>query len=322
MKDSFCSMCGRPRSDGVSFCGECGHQFDARRTESGVRGDRFVVVDVETANADMASICQIGIVSFSSGQIEETWESLVNPEDYFDFMNVSIHGIKERDVRHAPKFPAVAGEIGARLSGQIVASHMSFDRVALTQAHQKHGLPPFECEWLDTAKVCRRAWSQFAQKGYGLKPVASWCGIEFGHHDAAEDARAAGLILLKAVEDTGLTVEQWLKRSRQPIHPGTSGKISRQGDASGPLLGEQVVFTGELSMRRADAAEMAAKAGCDVKPSVGKKTTLLVVGDQDIQKLGGAEKSSKQRKADELIAAGQPIRIMAESDFISLVHLD
>lgn len=65
---------------------------------------KFVALDVETANPDMASICQIGIVHFEDGKVVDSWSSLVNPKDYFDDMNVSIHGIEERDVRDAPDF--------------------------------------------------------------------------------------------------------------------------------------------------------------------------------------------------------------------------
>jgi DNA polymerase-3 subunit epsilon len=39
----------------------------------------FVVIDVETANADLSSICQVGIASFREGDLADTWESLVNP---------------------------------------------------------------------------------------------------------------------------------------------------------------------------------------------------------------------------------------------------
>ena len=55
--------------------------------------------------------------------------------------------------------------------------------------------------------------------------------------------------------------------------------------------------------------------------SVTKHTTLLVVGDQDIRALNGHEKSSKHRKAEELMAKGLPIRILTESDFASMVGL-
>lgn len=71
-------------------------------------------------------------------------------------------------------------------------------------------------------------------------------------------------------------------------------------------------------MPRREAADRAAEAGADVLPGVTKKTTLLVVGDQDIAKLNGQEKSSKRMKAEALIAAGQPIRIIGETDFMAL----
>ena len=50
-----------------------------------------------------------------------------------------------------------------------------------------------------------------------------------------------------------------------------------------------------------------------------KDTTLLVVGDQDLRVLHGHEKSSKHRKAEMLIAQGQSIRILGESDFRRIV---
>jgi DNA polymerase-3 subunit epsilon len=67
---------------------------------------------------------------------------------------------------------------------------------------------------------------------------------------------------------------------------------------------------------------MAASAGCDVVGSVGKTVTLLVVGDQDIRKLAGQQKSSKHRKAEEFIGKGQSIRILTERDFTALVGLE
>ena len=70
----------------------------------------FVALDVETANPDMSSICQIGIVRFEGGKPVETWSSLVDPEDWFDDSNVAIHGIEEKDVRGAPNFKMLSEE--------------------------------------------------------------------------------------------------------------------------------------------------------------------------------------------------------------------
>ena len=45
------------------------------------RRNSFVAVDVETANSDRGSICQIGVVSVEQGQIVDEWQTLVDPRD-------------------------------------------------------------------------------------------------------------------------------------------------------------------------------------------------------------------------------------------------
>ncbi|MCX6544364.1 MAG: exonuclease domain-containing protein [Acidobacteria bacterium] len=286
--------------------------------------DTFVAIDLETANPDLASICQIAAVTFTDGAVTDSWQTLVDPEDYFHPVNVSIHGIVASAVVGAPRFVDVAPQLAELLERRIVASHTGFDRVALSQAQGKHGLPPIGCQWIDTARVSRRAWPQFARSGYGLAKVARHCGIEFQHHDAAEDARAAGEILVRAMSEHRLGLSEWLARVNQPINPREPNAPQgpeRAGNPDGELFGEVVVFTGALSMLRSDAANMAAEAGCNVAASVGKTTTILVVGDTDVRSLAGHEKSSKHRKAEELIMQGQPLRILCERDFLALLRV-
>ena len=86
------------------------------------------------------------------------------------------------------------------------------------------------------------------------------------------------------------------------------------------MYGEILVFTGALEIPRREAADLAASIGCKVVAGLTKKTTMLVVGDQDITKLAGKAKSSKHVKAKQLIAKGQAIRIIKESDFKELVN--
>lgn len=193
----------------------------------------FAAVDVETANSNPASICQIGVVSFANGAVVDVWQTLIDPGDRFDPINVSIHGVDQASVCCAPRFPDVAPKISALLSGKTVASHMAFDKVALERTCEKYSLPRINCTWLDTARVSRRAWPQFARRGYGLAAIASWCGIRFDHHRAQEDAWAAGSILLCAVAATGLSVSDWVDRSREPIRPGTRWRRTKDPLVSG-----------------------------------------------------------------------------------------
>lgn len=283
--------------------------------------EKFVAIDLETANADLASICQVGVVTFEDGRVVESWGSLVNPQDYFDWINIDIHGIDEAAVKDAPTFQQIYAAILDRLQHHVVVSHTSFDRTALSQAIAKHNLSGIPCHWLDSARVVRRAWTQWSHKGYGLTNVCGELGISFTAHDAVEDARAAGEILLRAIGTTGIGLSAWMTRVHQPINPSSGEPIAMDGNPDGVLAGEEIVFTGALTLPRREAAALAAKAGCDVVAGVRKTTTLLIVGDQDIQKLAGHEKSIKHRKAEELIAKGYAIRILKESDFLHLVDL-
>lgn len=282
----------------------------------------FVAIDVETANADMASICQIGVAKYINGVLTEEWSSLVDPEDYFDFINIDIHGITEEDVAGKPTFSEVASQLGSFLTGTVCVSHTHFDRVSISRALAKYGLSDFDTTWLDSARVARRAWEEFAWGGYGLASVCNKIGYIFKHHDALEDAKASGHVLLAAIEKTGLDINAWLKRIKQPIDPSnisSGAAIKRDGNPEGELYGEILVFTGALEIPRREAAGLASSVGCTVTAGVTKKTTLLVVGDQDISKLAGKEKSSKHLKAEQLIQKGQKIRIIKESDFKELV---
>lgn len=285
----------------------------------------FVAIDLETANADMASICQIGLVCYRGGEIVDTLSTYIDPQDYFDGMNISIHGIDEETVSGAPTFEQFSDSVYEWLDNQVAVCHTHFDRVAMKQACDKQGIRFPKCAWLDSARVTRRAWPEFAWKGYGLHNVCKTLGYEFKHHDALEDAKAAGHVLLAASEECDLDIAGWLKRVSQPIGVTRSGTkrepvsaITKEGNPEGPFFGDIMVFTGALEIPRTEAANMAAEIGFQIRRGVTKRTNILIVGDQDISRLAGHKKSSKHRKAEELISIGIPIRILRETDFKAL----
>ncbi|MGB2833933.1 MAG: exonuclease domain-containing protein [Methylotenera sp.] len=284
----------------------------------------FVAIDVETANPDVASICQIGIARFANKKLVEEWVTLINPEDYFDYFNVGIHGIDENDVVNAPTFPDILEKLRYFLEGNICVCHTHFDRVSINKAFNKYSISMLNISWLDSARVARRTWEEFAWTGYGLSNICKKIGYEFKHHDALEDAKASGQVILAAIEKSQIDLDLWLKRINYPINPELSGQgsaIERVGNPEGSLFGEVVVFTGALNLSRVEAANLAANAGCTVAQGVTKETTILVVGDQDFTKLAGKDKSSKHLKAEKLISNGYNIRIIFESDFNELISL-
>jgi DNA polymerase-3 subunit epsilon len=285
--------------------------------------DAFIALDIETANAWYGSICQIGLVRSEGGSCTEEWNFLINPKDYFDPFNVSIHGIDEEMVKDAPTFAEVWGEILGVVGQHTVVHHGPFDRASLHQATEAHDLAPPDFSWLDTMRVVRRHWPDRSQRGYGLKPVCELLGYEYEHHDAVADARAAATVLNHVIDETGESLEWWIGRAARKCTPGNyRGAVKLEGDPDGALAGEVVVFTGALSLPRREIAAIAAAHGCDVAPGVTKKTTMLVIGEQDGWRLAGYDKSSKHRKAEELATKGQPIKIMGEQGFIAAMELE
>jgi DNA polymerase-3 subunit epsilon len=55
-----------------------------------------------------------------------------------------------------------------------------------------------------------------------------------------------------------------------------------------------------------------------VAASITKQTTLLVVGESGRTKQGAVNKSTKLRRAEQLIGKGQNIRILNEAEFMTL----
>lgn len=123
--------------------------------------NEFIVIDFETANSDLSSICQIGLVHFMNGEITKRWESLIDPEDYFDGMNICIHGITEENVEGAPKFPEIFNQLKSYIQEKTVVSHGWFDACCLGKVLKKYELQLISTTWIDSTKIVRRSLIRF-----------------------------------------------------------------------------------------------------------------------------------------------------------------
>lgn len=286
--------------------------------------ERFVVIDVETANPSMDSICQVGLAVYEDGQRIEAHSILIDPEDDFDEFNIAIHGITPDQIEGRPNFEEAFPRIEKILGDGLVASYGHFDKTAVQEACDEYDIDFCVDSWVNLHAVVRRAWPEESKEhGVALAKTAKRLGVTLNHHhDAKADAIAAGEIFLKAITVSGIASSDWRYRIAKPVYPGGTPErhvSTYEINPEGALLGEGIVFTGALSMSREQAREAAAKLGCAPLSGVSKKTTILVVGDQDIKALRGANKSSKHRKAEELILKGHPLRILGESDFMAML---
>jgi DNA polymerase-3 subunit epsilon len=280
---------------------------------------RFVAVDVETANRNQGSICQIGMALVSSDGRIDTVGILIDPEQDFEDFNVDLHGIDEETVRGALTFDLALQTLRPFLERHILIQHSSFDKQAFNAACASCGIPTLRAKWLDSVQIARRAWPELkGNGGHGLANLKDHLNLEFEHHDAEEDARAAAEVTLLAEGKTGQSFSELSepKKRQHQYQPS----LAVEGNQQGPLYGHVACFTGQLTMSRVEAATFAAGAGIAVKTGVSKKVTLLVVGDQDMTLLAGHDKSSKHRRAEELMEQGHEIKIVGESEFMKLIN--
>jgi DNA polymerase-3 subunit epsilon len=276
-------------------------------------GMDFVVIDVETACARASSICQIGIVGFSEGREVLAWESLVDPQDVFATFNIRLHGIGAAHVRGKPRFPQLHHTLTRHLGGRITVAHSNFDQGALRAACRVAGLPAIQTRWLDSVQVARHAWPELPS--HRLNLLADHLGLEHRHHDALSDARVAGWVLVRAMEHTGLDLDAWLAGPWRGTTRGPE-RSAPEPAATGALAGLRVGILGEP--RDGPLARTLAAAGARIVGSMGAKTELLVVpGVRPFAE--GIERSSAYRRAEALIAMGQPLRIISAAEARDLI---
>ncbi len=228
----------------------------------------FVVIDVETACSRVSSICQIGIVGFRAGTVAFEYETLVDPRDHFSSFNTRIHGIAADHVAGKPCFADVHKVVNGHLAGRTTVAHSYFDKGALAAACRVHDRTMVETTWLDSVRIAKRAWPELPS--HKLNVVSKHLGIPLRHHDALSDARAAGMIVVKAIDHTGIPLAGWLAT---PV--GQRAAPAPLPAADGPLKGHRVAILGQP--RNGPLAHRLAGGGTRVVAGVGSTTTILAV---------------------------------------------
>jgi DNA polymerase-3 subunit epsilon len=163
------------------------------------RGPSFTAIDFETANRYRNSACAVGVVQVRDGRVvERAYELIRPPFRLFEF--TYIHNLSWDDVAGAATFERVWKKLAPLLRGSsfLAAHNAPFDRGVLRACCQWYGLEtpstPFEC----TVKLARAKWGIFPTK---LPDVARHLGLTLKHHDAASDAEACAMIVIRSMSE-------------------------------------------------------------------------------------------------------------------------
>lgn len=171
-----------------------------------IPGFDFVAFDVETANQNWGSICQIGLVRVIDGEVADRASWLCRPPegiDQFDPFNVDCHGITAEDVAQQPlvgelleQFVDFVGEL------PIVAHNAYFDASALRYAATASNQPVPKITFGCTLAQSRAA--KLDVSNHRLPTLAEHFGVALeNHHDAAADAEACAGIMVGLARRAG-----------------------------------------------------------------------------------------------------------------------
>lgn len=149
---------------------------------------KIIAVDFETANEQRDSACSVGLAWIENGQVARVVERLIRPKEMrFSSFNIAIHGIRPEHVEDAAEFPEVMDEFADDFRGATMIAHnAAFDfsvwRASLDQYRQSY--PEFQ--YLCSVKMAQKVWPDLSS--HKLNVLASFLGLKFKHHNAAEDA--------------------------------------------------------------------------------------------------------------------------------------
>lgn len=161
----------------------------------------FTVIDFETANSKRASACALGIVKVQNGKIVDKKDWLIRPNDMlFNGMNISIHGIRPKDVINKPEFNDLYNLFfKPYLENQLVIAHnASFDVSVLRNSLDLYSIPYPTFDYLCTVKIAQKVWPELLN--HKLNTLSDFFNFEFKHHDALDDCLACANIMIEALK--------------------------------------------------------------------------------------------------------------------------
>jgi DNA polymerase III subunit epsilon len=306
----------------------------------------FISLDFETANFKRSSACAIGIAVFENGLLKEAFSELIKPNpNYFEPINVSIHGITSEMVKNKPIFSDKWNDIKHYFTNQnIVAHNASFDFSVLRSLLDVYDIPYPSLNYYCSLLLAKKSINGLLN--YQLPTICRHFNISLNHHDAGSDAVASGLLTIELCKIhnvnslpelmTALNFQpgKFLPNDYKPFkylvskssHKTNLFEITPQStdfDEEHPFYNKCVVFTGALSaLPRVDAQQIVVNAGGKIKDGVTKDTNYLVVGNYDFNRFGQGFKSSKLQRAEGLINEGFDLEIISENDFFGMVHYE
>lgn len=188
-----------------------------------IKAKRYAVIDIETTGGMIKrdKITEIAILIYNGETVEETYDTLINPERSIPPQITQITGITNEMVADAPRFYEVAKKIVEITEGCVFVAHnVNFDYGFIKREFETLGFT-YTRKQLCTVRLFRKAFPGL--RSYSLGNLIRHFGIKVNaRHRAYDDAAATTELLEMALEqdyvkyEADLMINRGIKGSRLP----------------------------------------------------------------------------------------------------------
>lgn len=287
--------------------------------------DDYCILDLETTGYDPTNdrIIEIGILRVRNNAIVDEFHSLVNPEISISAIITKITKITDEMIIDAPKIKEVLPYAREFIANDIIVAHnANFDVNFMYDQSLMHLSKTFTNDFIDTLRISKKIFPELEH--HKMTDIAEKLHIEQenAHRSIADCYTLFKCFteMKKLFSDKNIETASRNKPKKYDVQKEKTDlkKIVTQNtsfDEGHPLYGKHCVFTGTLkTMSRVRAAQIVVDFGGFCDNGVTKKTNFLIIAN------ASAEKSSKQRKAEEIILNGGNIEILSEDDFLKMIE--
>lgn len=287
----------------------------------------YVVIDLETTGGSpkQDEIMELSAIKYRDNKEVARYSQLVKTKRPACQFVVRLTGITDEMTSNKPTIDQVIGDFADFIGNDILIGHnvAAFDSAFLAEAYKEHLGRPLENDCVDTMRLAKKILPGL--KSYTLEMVAMhlnvfYCGAHRGLRDS-EITNACYQAIRSSVLKDG-TLEDFCDLFKKKSSADKVKEITatQTVPTDHQLYGKNIVFTGAMLLTRAEAMQLAADCGAILQKGVTTKTDYLVVGTQDLERVGTDGMSSKEEKAAKFNESGKAnIQIITESDFLKMV---
>ena len=286
--------------------------------------DDYVVVDLETTGLmpSFDGIIEIGAVRYKDDIEIDRFHSFVSVGFPLDPFIIQHTGITDAMLEGAPEIKDILPKLLEFVGDSVIVAHNANFDVNFIYDDALNLLDiKFTNDFIDTMRLARKC--GLPVENHKLITLAAYFEIpqDVAHRSTAdcETTHALYVKLKEYIAKNNISLTPKYYDSSISKITATTTEINTDN----PFYNKVIAFTGTLeSMQRKDAAQLVANLGGILGDNVTKNTNFLVLGNFDYCSTIKDGKSSKHKKAEQLILKGQDLQIIPESVFLTMISED